>query len=137
MWLVYLKELTELLRDKKTLFFIIALPLLIFPVIFGAMGLVVANVALEEQQKVLKYAITNNNQVPEFSEALFYHRDFELVELALSGDESKRDAVMSGMVDVVIDIPNVHSEHIDNYTQVQWRLFYNDASQLNLVKQKS
>jgi len=136
MWLVYLKELTELLRDKKTLFFIIALPLLIFPVIFGAMGLVVANVALEEQQKVLKYAITNNNQVPEFSEALFYHRDFELVELALSGDESKRDAVMSGMVDVVIDIPNVHSEHIDNYTQVQWRLFYNDASQLNLVKQK-
>ncbi|WP_448550432.1 ABC transporter permease [Thalassotalea fusca] len=136
MWLVYLKELTELLRDKKTLFFIIALPLLIFPVIFGAMGLVVANVALEEQQKVLKYAITNDSQVPEFSEALFYHRDFEQVELALSDDESKRNAVMSGQVDVVIDIPSIHSEHIDKSTQVEWRLFYNDASQLNSVKQK-
>ena len=45
MWQVYLKELTELLRDKKTMFFIILLPILVFPVLFGIMGLVVANVA--------------------------------------------------------------------------------------------
>ena len=136
MWLVYLKELKELLRDKKTLFFIIALPLLIFPVIFGLMGVVVANVAIEEQQKVLKYAITNSSQAPEFSEAIFYHRDFELVELDLHDDTSMRKAVMSNQVDVVIDIPDRHKTKIATNSQVQWRLYFNDASQINFVKQK-
>ena len=136
MWLVYSKELLELLRDKKTLFFIIALPLLIFPVIFGMMGLVVANITMEEQQKVLRYAITNETEAPEFSEALFYHRDFELIDIPLSDDESKRNAVMSGQVDVVIDIPKQHKNDIQALSQVKWRLFYNDSSQINFVRPK-
>ena len=40
MWLVFKKEIKELLRDRKTLFFMIALPLLIFPLIFGIVGFV-------------------------------------------------------------------------------------------------
>ncbi|MGP9496946.1 ABC transporter permease, partial [Pseudoalteromonas sp. AOP7-A1-14] len=38
MFEVFKKELKELLRDKKTLMFIIALPLIIFPLIFGVLG---------------------------------------------------------------------------------------------------
>ena len=39
MWLVFKKEIKELLRDRKTLFFMIALPLLIFPLILASLGL--------------------------------------------------------------------------------------------------
>ena len=35
MWLVFQKEIKELLRDRKTLFFMIALPILLFPLIIG------------------------------------------------------------------------------------------------------
>ncbi len=54
MWQVYFKELLELARDKKTLFFIIALPIIIFPVLFGFMALVIVNVAIDEQKKSIK-----------------------------------------------------------------------------------
>ena len=35
MWLIFKKEFKELLRDKKTIIFMIGLPLLLFPAIFG------------------------------------------------------------------------------------------------------
>ena len=77
MLMVYRKELLELLRDKKTLFFIIALPTLIFPVLFGLMGLLVANIAQDEQRRVLNYSIVNAEQAPAFAKAIKYHRDFK------------------------------------------------------------
>ncbi len=133
---VYLKELTELLRDRKTLFFIIALPLIIFPVMFGLMGVLVANVAMDEQQKVLKYSLINGEQAPEFAEALFYHRDFTLIELPLANDTEINDAVGNGEVDVVIQISENHQQVLDNSSQDNWQVYFNNASQLNFVKQK-
>ena len=38
MWLVFRNELKELLRDRKTLFFMIALQLFLFPLIFGGVA---------------------------------------------------------------------------------------------------
>lgn len=34
MWLIFKKEFKELLRDRKTIIFMILLPLLLFPAIF-------------------------------------------------------------------------------------------------------
>lgn len=136
MWQIYLKELLELVRDRKTLFFIIALPLLIFPVIFAVMGVVVANVAMDEQQKVLKYTLINADKAPKFSQALFYHRDFTQIDLPLNTDQQIKQAIQNGQVDVVIKVNQFHEQNIANNQKDNWQIYFNGASQLNSVKSK-
>ncbi len=136
MFQVYLKELTELLRDRKTLFFIIALPLIIFPVLFGLMGALVANVAMDEQKKVLKYAIVNSEQAVSFSDAMFYHRDFKKVALALKTQDEIKNAIINNKVDLVIVINENHQQFINDKKQDTWQLYFNNASQLSFVNRK-
>ncbi|WDE09947.1 ABC transporter permease [Thalassomonas haliotis] len=136
MWQVYKKELLELVRDRKTLFFMIALPLLIFPVIFAIMGAVVASAAIEEEQKVLRYAIINGEQASRFEESLFYHRDFHKQEMALAHEDDIFAAIRSGQLDLVIKVNARHQDDLSAEQQSQWQLYFNDSSQLNQVKQK-
>jgi len=134
--MVYRKELLELLRDKKTLFFIIALPTLIFPVLFGLMGLLVANIAQDEQRRVLNYSIVNAEQAPEFTKAIKYHRDFKEYILEAKTQEQIIQQVRAGTVDLVIEIPLTHQNQVNSHEEVQWQVYYNDASQINSVKSK-
>jgi len=136
MWQVYKKELLELVRDRKTLFFMIALPLLIFPVIFAIMGAVVASAAIEEEQKVLRYAIINGGQATAFEESLFYHRDFQRRKISLAEEEDIFAAIRSGQLDLVLKVNAGHQEDLTAGQQSQWQLYFNDSSQLNQVKQK-
>lgn len=133
---VYLKELTELLRDRKTLFFIIALPVIIFPVIFGLLALVVANVAIDEQQKILRYSIINGEQAPKFSEELFFHRDFKKLELELNSVKDINQAIKENRVDVVIKVNGDHQAQLKQKRQDDWQIYFNNSSQLNSVKSK-
>ena len=64
MWQVYVKELLELSRDRKTLMFVILLPILIFPVIFGLIALVAANVTASKQAEEHRYVIIHAERAP-------------------------------------------------------------------------
>lgn len=141
MWQVFSKEILELIRDRKTLFFMIALPLIIFPVIFGVMGAIVANVAIDEQKKVLNYAIVNSQQAPKFAEDMHYHRDFSLIELQLNNEDEIRQAIAQQKVDFVIKISDDYQNLINSPLEQQttppsWQLFFNNSSQINSVKSK-
>ncbi len=133
MWQVYKKELLELVRDRKTLFFVIALPLVIFPVIFALMGGVMASAQLEEEKKIHRYVIVGAQYAPEFAEDLFYHKSFEQVESTLSEasqlDEAQLIAeIKQGAFDMVIIIPAEYVEQQQNNSRSYWRVIFNDAS---------
>lgn len=156
---IYFKELLELLRDRKTLIFMVALPLIIFPVLFTLMGFLVANVAIDEQQKVLRYSIINPEKAPSFAKALRYHRDFTFVnvdKLEGSGsglnldlnsesltdeiNESRKakitQAIENNLVDLVIVINENHQAKIANHEADTWKLYFNNASAINAIKTK-
>jgi sodium transport system permease protein len=133
MWQVYFKELTELLRDKKTLIFVILLPILIFPVLFGIVGLVMAtttNKAMEEQHR---YVIINEQQAPEFSEALFYHKNFKKVETTLTSEDDLVAAIRNEEFDVALVIPADFASRKATVQQTEWQLIYNRSSQLDFM----
>lgn len=136
MWQVMQKELLELVRDKKTMFFIIALPMIIFPVIFGVVGFFASQAVLQEQQKVVKYTIVAGDQAPEFAESIFYHRDFQLVELQLDTKEARIEAIRTGQVDLVIAINEDFKALSEQSEQSEWLLYYNDSSSINMVRDK-
>lgn len=133
MWQVYLKELTELMRDRKTLIFVILLPIFIFPVIFGIMGLVLSSTTAKAMQEQHKYVIVNGQQAPEFAEALFYHKNFKKVETDLKDPAELIAAIRAGDFAVAVVIPDDFKDKQNAVEQSQWQLIYNQSSQLDFM----
>ncbi|WP_371189246.1 ABC transporter permease [Thalassotalea maritima] len=127
MWQVFIKELVELLRDKKTLFFIIALPLFIFPVIFALMGFLSAKVAISEHEKVVRYVIVNKHAVNDFAESLFYHSDFKEVEASLTNEQDYKDAIKNDQLDLVIVFNDEFAKNIASGKQSTWQIYLNGS----------
>lgn len=130
MWLVFLKELTELLRDKKTLFFMIALPLLIFPLIFGGVAYFTSQAITKAENKVLKYALVGAEYAPELAEQLRNPEKFELVDIGLDKDYS--GLIKQQTVNFVLEIGADYSAQPLKDKQNTLQLYLNDAG-LNLV----
>ncbi|MAD73949.1 MAG: sodium ABC transporter permease [Rheinheimera sp.] len=133
MWQVYFKELTELLRDKKTLIFVILLPILIFPVLFGIVGLVMATTTSKAMEEQHRYVIINEQQAPEFAEALFYHKNFKKVETTLNSEQELIAAIRNEEFDVALVIPADFARRKDAVEQTEWQLIYNRSSQLDFM----
>ena len=85
---VYLKEMIELTRDKKTLIFTVLLPTLIMPVIFGGFFALSLKITQKANEEVLEFAIIGSANYPAIEAALTDETresevplNFELVDL--------------------------------------------------------
>jgi sodium transport system permease protein len=130
MWLVFFKEIKELLRDRKTLFFMIALPILIFPLIFGGMAYFTAQAFEKAESKVLKYAVVNAQYAPELAKDLVQSDKFERVDIGDNTDYA--GLIKSDAIDFAIVMPENYSTDILQSGQLTITLHLNDA-QLNMV----
>ena len=130
MWLVFIKELKELLRDRKTLFFMIALPILIFPLIIGGVVYFTDQAVKEAQSEILEYAIVGEKYAPIIAEKLAGQADLKRVELVINGNH--RELIATDQVDFIIEIPANYSDDILQSGQSQLKLYLND-SRLNKV----
>ncbi|MFT5313523.1 MAG: sodium transport system permease protein [Paraglaciecola sp.] len=133
MWLVFLKELKELLRDRKTLFFMIALPILIFPLIFGAVAFVTKQAIEDAENKVLKYALIGGEYAPAIVEHLQQPDKFEHIDIGTEQDYAA--LIKNDTVDFVLLIPGNYSADVLSSGQASVKLYLNDAG-LNLVYQR-
>ncbi|KAF7785930.1 sodium transport system permease protein [Pseudoalteromonas rubra] len=135
MFEVMFKELRELLRDRKTLFFVIALPIVIFPVLFAFVFFLTSKAALEAEQKVHTYFVVNEDYAPAFSDTLFYHRSFKRYEgeAQLDSVSALRDAVRQGIIDVGIYIPAAPDKQLAQGEQSRFQVVFNDAQSINYI----
>lgn len=133
MWQVYFKELTELMRDKKTLIFVILLPIFIFPVIFGVMGLVLSSTTSKAMQEEHRYVIINAEQAPQFSDAMFYHKNFKQITTDKTSEAELIAAIRNDELDVAIIIPADFSAKREAAEQAQWQIIYNQSSQFDFM----
>ncbi len=78
---VFRKELLEVSRDRKTLIFMIALPLLLIPLLIQVTTDFVANAEEEAAAATLDYAIFGGEQLPELAEALAAAQRFSAATL--------------------------------------------------------
>ena len=135
MFEVYKKELKELLRDKKTLMFVVALPVLIFPIIFAVMAFISSQAALEADQKVNTYVIINGEYAPEFTNKVFYHKSFELYKGSKTFNtiEELKAGVTAGDIDMGIYLPSNAVDTLESGEQSKWEVVFNDAKSINFL----
>lgn len=129
MWLVFTKEIKELLRDRKTLFFMVALPLLLFPLIFGGVAYFSGKVIKEAQEKTLNYALIGAQYAPEFAAKMAARDDLLLIETTVTrADEAGIKALVTEQtVDFVLVVPENFSNDIITAGQLTLSLYLNDA----------
>lgn len=129
MWLVFTKEIKELLRDRKTLFFMVALPLLLFPLIFGGVAYFSGKVIKEAQEKTLNYALIGAQYAPEFAAKMAARDDLLLIETTVTGaDEAGIKALVTEQtIDFVLVVPENFSNDIITAGQLTLSLYLNDA----------
>lgn len=130
MWLVFLKELKELIRDRKTLFFMIALPIAIFPAIFGGIAYFAGKAIEDAQTKVLQYALVGAEYAPEIVSKLEGMEDFSRVDVVIN--DNHQELIASGEVDFILELPANYSDRVLDTGQSTIKLYLNDAG-LNKV----
>ncbi|MFT5543606.1 MAG: sodium transport system permease protein [Glaciecola sp.] len=129
MWLVFQKEIKELLRDRKTLFFMIALPILLFPLIIGGTLYVGSNVVKGAVEKTRTYAIIGEQFSDEFVAKLKDVEQFALETLPseVRTEEQIIAYVKEGNIDFVLEIPDNYSSKVLESGKITLKLYRNQA----------
>ena len=137
MWLVFQKEIKELLRDRKTLFFMVALPLLLFPLIFGGVAYFSGKAIEKAQTRVLTYAVIGGEYAPTLNAKIAESEGLERYDTKIQSDNVSAitSLVKSEKVDFVLVIPNTFSDDILAVGQNKLTLYLNDAG-LNMVQRR-
>lgn len=125
MWIVFKKEIKELVRDKKTMFFMIALPILFFPVIIGITTYFSSKAISDAESKVLELSIVNSDYASDISEALAKSEFFNIK--AIPEGVEPEDWVKEENVDFVIAMPENYSQRLLEGGQMAFTIYLNDA----------
>ncbi|NTS77661.1 ABC transporter permease [Catenovulum sp. SM1970] len=125
---IFLKELLELLRDKKTLVFMVVLPLLIFPALFGTVAVLAGKQVQQEQTRVLNYYIANEEQAADFAKLMKADDSFSLFEPSAQEQNATWEQwLRAGKVDFVLAVSDTHQSELEQHTQSHWQLHFNNA----------
>ncbi|GBL03446.1 ABC transporter permease [Glaciecola sp. KUL10] len=137
MWLVFFKEMKELLRDRKSLFFMIALPIVVFPLLIGIAAYVGSQAIKDVETKTISYSVIGAEYAPDLVLKMEEIEQFERVELSTSfaDDNAIKEHVKAGNVDFVLVIPDNYGADILSTGQITLRVFLNDSG-LNMVNRR-
>lgn len=134
MWLIFKKEFTELLRDKKTIMFMIVLPVLLFPLIIGVTVFFTSMAVDKAENKVLNFAVVGKQYAPDLYQAMVNETDkFKEIELPENADYAT--LINEETVDFVLEIPATFNADILQSGQHTLMLYLNDAG-LNKVRSR-
>lgn len=108
----------------------IALPLLIFPLIFAIVGFVSKQAIDKAETQVLNYGLIGGQYAPEVVRELQDPDKFKLIEIQANADYT--EIIRNDTVDFVLEIPANYSSNVLENGQAKVKLYFNDAG-LNLV----
>lgn len=134
MWTIYLKELLELTRDRKTLIFTILIPIFAMPLIFGGFAYVSSNMFKNAKSAELRYALFGQQHAPGLSARFGQQTNLRLVPLT---DESEiRQAIADERIKFAVVIPPQFDAALQQQRQASITLHYNSASTVDVTQQR-
>ncbi len=130
---VFIKELLDMVRDRRTLVFAVLLPTLIFPVLFGIIIAINAKSAIDAQEATLSYVLQGSEHSPAISRQLADNTKLRRVTTYESDDEIE-DAIRDGKLHFALTIPAGFNPASGEQQQLVLR--FSDADPTNKVKSR-
>jgi sodium transport system permease protein len=134
MWTIYLKEMLELLRDRKTFIFTVLIPVLAMPLIMGGFSYVSSNMFSKARHAELSYAIFGKQHAPALSARFTLERGFR--EVTLDGPEQIRAAIDNDVIRFALEIPADFQQQLDRHQQPAVVLHYNSATTVDVIRKR-
>ncbi|MHC4632978.1 MAG: ABC transporter permease [Planctomycetota bacterium] len=132
---IYLKDMKEILRDRKTLIFMLLLPTLVVPVLMNVMIGFISRAEKKARTETLNFAIFGAEFLPELADAFTEEKGFEKVNI--SAPEAIESAISENQIKFGLVIPQEVRKQFESGEQVAVQLYYNNASVASRVKDRA
>jgi sodium transport system permease protein len=134
MWTIYLKELLELARDRRTFFFTVFIPVFAMPLIIAGFGFLSSTMFKQASKADMAYAIFGKQHAPHLAERLAREKGFH--EIALASPDDIRTAIASDRIKFALVIPPDLEAQLATQQQGVIQLHYNSAATIDLTRKR-
>lgn len=134
MWTIYLKEILELARDRKTFIFTVLIPIFAMPLIFAAFGYFSSTMFDKARRAQLPYAVFGQENAPELAQRFAAEKGFRAVPLA--SEAEIRRAIDQDVIKFALVIPRGYRDRLDGQRQAVVVLHYNSAVMVDLIRKR-
>lgn len=131
MWIVLLKELREILRERRTLIVMLLVPALLMPLLMGGLGALGGMMAKKEMNKPLPYAVFGAANSPAFARALANMEGARRVPLASPAGITA--ALADESILLAVEIPAGFDADLAAGKPAAVKAYYNDAVSVDVV----
>ncbi|MTV38220.1 ABC transporter permease [Duganella radicis] len=134
MWTIYLKELLELARDRRTFFFTVFIPVFAMPLIFGGFGFLSSSMFKQASTADMAYAIFGKERAPQLAERFAKEKGFH--EIVLASADDIKSAIATERIKFALVIPPGLNDHLGAQRQGVIQLHYNSAATIDLTRKR-
>jgi sodium transport system permease protein len=134
MWTVYIKEMLELLRDKKTFIFTVLVPIVAMPLIFGGFGYLTSTMFKKSEHAELTFAVFGKQNAPALAQRFASEKSFREVPLARESDI--KAAIDKDQIKFALVIPAGLDADLAAHRQAGVVLHYNNAVTVDLTRKR-
>ena len=120
-WLVFKKEVLEFSKDRKTMFFTLALPVILYPLLFGMLGKMMQREARQASSSQTRVALIDPSRVLEPLLALKTD-DFRLVPTPRG---EAKDAIMNEQLEMLVTLEESAAHDLAEHRTVHIDVLYN------------
>tara|TARA_B100001179_G_C18603274_1_gene411940 strand:+ start:293 stop:1459 length:1167 start_codon:yes stop_codon:yes gene_type:complete len=126
---VYKKELTDILRDRRTLIATVIIPILLIPILTFGIPLLFSSTQERIGEQTQYVAIINYEVSESFVQLIDNSGSLKVVNINMPPDESIRN----GTVAVVLEIPKDFEQRIKNEQLVNITIYYDASSRTSNI----
>ena len=134
-WLIILiKELTDMIRDRRTMFMMVVMPLVVIPLLATTAIKLTQSQIEKAKDKELRVAVIGETAAPELFKRLSKEENFFLV--TMTNGDSARAMTAEQTLDGVVIIPQDFSEFVEGDKQATIRLIFKSSESLNAARRR-
>ena len=128
------KELTDLCRDRRTMFFMFAFPAIIIPILLTGIPKLMKSVASKEINKTLTIAIVGAEYDSQFVEYFNIEEKLELTFTILERDFE--ESILNDSIDVAMVIPLNAISNQQKHIPVELKLYFRSGKGVDFSKNR-
>jgi sodium transport system permease protein len=134
-WLIiFIKELTDMIRDRRTIFMMVVMPLVVIPLLATTAIKLTQSQIEKAKDKELRVAVIGETAAPELFKRLSKEENFFLV--TMTNADSARAMTAEQTLDGVVIIPQDFSEFVEGDKQATIRLIFKSSESLNAARRR-
>jgi sodium transport system permease protein len=134
MWTIYLKELLELARDRRTFFFTVFIPVFAMPLILAGFGMLSSTLFKQASKADMAYAVFGKQYAPQLAERFAKEKGFH--EVTLASPHEIKAAIADDRIKFALVIPAGLGDRLTAQQQGVIQLHYNSAATVDLTRRR-